>query len=202
MRNICSILFILFPLHWRGVWVFFDLFLISSLNNKYTTLVLPAHMGLMQDLAERIQRYHSHGYLSFVFMGTSGSITGREKTKGSWKYPWRHVMATYICKPKWELCAPQVLHPHIFYRLSDESVDRTTADSSPLWGHSPLALLTSPALAHTKEDTASPSQKWKVISACWSHSSTGNIRSVTLGQFQHPEKWRQYTAVTTKTIWI
>lgn len=81
MRNICSILFILFPLHWRGARIFFDLFLIS-LNNKNTTLVLSAHMGLMlKDVAERIQGYHSHGtgHL-YLLMGTSHY--GKEKDKG------------------------------------------------------------------------------------------------------------------------
>lgn len=42
-------------------------------------------------------------------------VMGRKKTKSSWKPLWRHVMAAYICKPKWELCALKALQPHIFY---------------------------------------------------------------------------------------
>lgn len=52
----------------------------------------------------------------------------------------------------WKYCS---LTYSTFHKLSDESVDRTTTESSPLWGYSPPPppLVTSTALAHTKEDT-------------------------------------------------
>lgn len=91
-------------------------------------------------------------------MGTSGSITGRGKIKSFWKHPWRHVMATSICKPTRELCAPWVLHPHTLYPLWTLRGECWQDHKCPLGGQEDRVLvLQPPALPwHAKEDTAAP----------------------------------------------
>lgn len=207
MRNIQSILFILFPLHWRGAWIYFTLFL-TSLNNKYTTL-------------------WNIGYTCPFCTNRADARAGRKNLEAPLPWHWSPFLCPYgnfrfnhrkgkdkeflktslkACDGHFHMqthtravCTMSIASSHILPIMDPQRrlLAGPQVPSGGTGGQSPRPPATCPALARKGGHCCSLTQ-WKVTSSCWSHPRAGNTRLVTLDQFQHPEKWRQYTADTTK----